>query len=233
MPNDSVAYILLSGGIDSTTAVARAAQYHQDVRCVSIDYGQRHSRELRAAQAVAAHYEFPHEVLRIPMPRTMLTDPSIMVPDISYAEIKGVSPTYVPFRNGLMLSMVTSLAAGRHLDPTQEGKPDFDRDVVIYAGMHAEDAAGGAYPDCFVEFTGAMACAIFIGTYQRVRLITPFISMMKHEIIKMGAELSAPYELSFSCYKGGEIHCGTCATCLSRKNAFIEAGVADPTMYAA
>lgn len=231
-PAQSVAYILHSGGIDSTTAVARARRFHADVRCVSIDYGQRHSREIAAAREIADHYGLPHEVVRVEMPRTMLTDPSIAVPDVSYSEITGVSPTYVPYRNGVFLSMITSLAAGRHLDPTRRDHPDFDRDVTIYAGMHAEDAAGGAYPDCFVEFTGAQAAAIYVGTYRKIRLITPFISMMKHEIIRLGAELGAPYSLSWSCYRGGDLHCGTCATCRARREAFVLAGVPDPTRYA-
>lgn len=231
---DPIYYVLLSGGIDSTTALARAndlTNSASDVHAVSIDYGQRHKRELRAAKEIADSYNITHEIIQISMPRTMLTDPSIEVPKVSYADIIGVSPTYVPFRNGLMLSTLTSFVAGRHLDPTRKGQADFDRDVVIFWGAHADDAAGDAYPDCTVEFIGAMACAVNIGTYRKVRVIAPFASMSKHEIVRMGIALDAPYDLSYSCYVGGDLHCGQCATCRARKEAFDLAEAQDPTIY--
>ena len=228
-----IAYTLLSGGIDSTTALARARALHDEVRCVSVDYGQRHRRELESAERVAAYYNCEWRLLQVSLPRTMLTDEAITVPAISYSEITGVSPTYVPFRNGTMLSQLTAHIAGRHLDPTQEGSPDYMRYAVIYAGMHAEDAAGGAYPDCSVEFCGAMACAIERGTYGKVRLVVPFINMMKHEIVAEGARypVVTPYELTWSCYRGGAVHCGECATCRARRAAFDLARVPDPTEY--
>jgi 7-cyano-7-deazaguanine synthase len=235
---EPIYYVLLSGGVDSTTALARAVSSSKstnDVRTVSIDYGQRHRKELESAAAVAAYYGVSHEIVKIDMPRTMLTDPSIKVPHISYAEITGVSPTYVPFRNGLMLSTLASLIAGRHLDPTKKDEPNFGRDIVIYWGAHADDAANDAYPDCTVEFIGAMANAIYTGTYRKVRVIAPFAAMEKWEIVKMGFDLVAPYGLSYSCYDGGEQHCGKCATCLARKEAFAKAGAKagwpDPTIY--
>lgn len=227
--NPPIAYVLLSGGIDSTAAMARAIYRHGVVRAVSVDYGQRHRREIQSAAAVAHYYDAPHEVLRLPMPRTMLTDPSVEVPKVSYSEIVGVSPTYVPFRNGYMLAALTSLVAGRHLDPLAEDQ----RDVVLLAGMHAEDAAGGAYPDCTKDFTDATGQAIAIGTYGRIRLEVPFIEKLKADIIREGHGLGAPFHLTFSCYEGGEVHCGTCATCRARREAFQIAGVPDPTEYAA
>lgn len=246
----SLAYVLLSGGIDSSTAVSEAihAQGQENVRAVSVDYGQRHRRELKAAQAIAHHYDISHEIISINMPRSMLTDPSIPVPNISYSEITGVSPTYVPFRNGMLISSLASLIAGRHFDPTKEFVPskevidgehmsvpnlDFMRDCLLYFGAHAEDAAGWAYPDCTPEFIGAMANALYIGTYHKLRLLTPWAFMMKDQIIKRGAELETPYQLTFSCYKGGENHCGVCATCRARREAFITANVNDPTVYEA
>jgi 7-cyano-7-deazaguanine synthase len=233
-----IIYCMLSGGIDSTTALTRAifmepSKHTEAVKAVSFNYGQRHLREIESAKEICDHYDVEHVVLTIPMPRTMLTDPSVEVPDISYDQIKGVSPTYVPFRNGLMLSTLTSYIAGRHLDPLLEGDEWIGDppDVQIWWGAHAEDAENWAYPDCTVEFMGAMANAIHVGTYYKVRLVTPFAAMMKHEIVKMGRELEVPYEKTFSCYKGGEIHCGTCATCQARSAAFTRAGVPDPTEY--
>lgn len=249
MSQAPIAYILLSGGIDSSTCVSEAIHSvgSKNVRTVSINYGQRHLKEIESAVAVAQFYGRAHETLKIDaMPRTLLTDPSLPVPDISYAQIEGVSPSYVPFRNGLMLSTLAAHIAGRHLDPTKEfldtphveGVPpvsnsDYRRDCLIYFGAHAEDAAGWAYPDCTPEFIGAMANALYFGTYHKVRLITPWAYMMKDQIIKRGFELKTPYHLTWSCYKGEALHCGTCATCLARKDAFKKAGVADPTEYAA
>jgi 7-cyano-7-deazaguanine synthase len=176
----------------------------------------------------------------------MLTDPSIEVPNISYAEIQGVSPTYVPFRNGLFLATLASHIAGIHFDPTKMTlpvestipgdnvpNPEYNADVTLYFGAHAEDAQNWAYPDCTPEFVGAMANALYVGTYHKLRLVTPFVHSTKSQIIQRGKQLGAPYYLTWSCYKGGEVHCGTCATCLARRDAFIEAGVEDPTIYMA
>src|SRR5690606_32391056 len=100
-------------------------------------------------------------------------------------------------------------------------------------GAHAEDAQNWAYPDCTPEFIGAMANAIFIGSYQRLRLWAPLMNMQKYQIVRVGADLGVPFHLTTSCYKGGDKHCGTCPTCISRKGAFIRANVPDPTVYAA
>lgn len=228
-----IAYVLLSGGIDSTTALARAVDIDKlEARCVSIDYGQRHRREIGSASVIAEYYSRPHRTLPLVIAeKTMLIDDSIQVPDISYAEIAGVSPTYVPFRNGMMLSRLAAHISEWHFDPTRSESADYGREAIIYWGAHAEDAQNWAYPDCTPEFIGAMANAIYIGTYHKVRVVAPFQSLLKHEIIEMGAEIRAPYRLTWSCYKGGETHCGTCATCLARKDAFLRAGVQDPTEY--
>jgi len=243
-----LAYVLLSGGVDSATCVSEAVHNHsrRNVRCVSIDYGQRHITEINHAKQIAEYYGRPHEILKVEMPKTMLTSPEIGVPQVSYDELPhGVSPTYVPFRNGLMLATLASFIAGRHFDPTQAGRqivgapegaternPEYNRDVVIYFGAHAEDAANWAYPDCTPEFIGAMASALWIGTYQKLRLVAPWTHMMKSEIIHRGARLGTPYYLTWSCYEGGELHCGTCSTCRARKDAFKAAGIKDPTVYA-
>lgn len=229
-----VYYALLSGGLDSTTALALAVEMAYDVadvHAISIDYGQRHKRELESAKAIAKYYGISHEIVEISMPRTMLTDPSIAVPHVSYADIKGVSPTYVPFRNGRMLSTLASIIAGRHLDPTMKNSPEFGRDCFIYWGAHADDAAGDAYPDCSIPFVEAMNRAIEIGTYDKVHVVTPFVRWEKSAIVLKAKQISVPIHLSWSCYEGGEKHCGQCATCRARKEAFEKAGVQDPTIY--
>jgi 7-cyano-7-deazaguanine synthase len=155
----------------------------------------------------------------------MLTNPDDKIPEVAYADIKGVSPTYVPFRNGLMLSAITSFAAGMLSDNDES-------ESGIYFGAHAEDAQNWAYPDCTFEFSGAMANAIFIGTYYKLRLHVPLIWMVKKEIIQKGADLGVDFSKTWSCYVGGDKHCGVCPTCRSRRLGFIDAGITDPTEYA-
>lgn len=259
------AFVLLSGGIDSTTCLALAIEHMKQVNGVvetySMDYGQRHIKEAECAQQIADYYKVKHTVIDVRGALgldSMLTDASQEVPNISYAEIKGVSPTYVPFRNGFMLSRLAAEAQryankvhkyldkqssmGGHWSPVPD--KDFEDIVTIYFGAHAEDAQNWAYPDCTPEFVGAMANAIYIGTYRAVRLVTPFNYASKTDIVRKGFSLQVPYELTWSCYKGEEQHCGVCPTCRARKQAFIDADLSgemlhdgvslcDPTKYAA
>lgn len=226
------AYVLLSGGIDSSTCLYIAREEFADVEGVSIDYGQRHSKEILSAMGLCAHLGIPHHIinLREIVPATMLTDPSREVPNISYDEIKGVSPTYVPFRNGLMLSAVTSFVHGELCKFGDSEKYD-GLEWAIYFGAHAEDAQNWAYPDCTPEFIGAMANAIHVGSYYKVRLHTPLEWKNKCQIIEWGDSLGVPWDKTWSCYKGGDLHCGTCPTCRARRAGFMQAGVTDPTVY--
>jgi len=224
------AYVLISGGIDSATCLflARAEFEFSDVLGISIDYGQRHRREIAAAAALCQAVGAGHEVLDLSgiVPRTMLTDPDAPVPNVSYAEITGRSPAYVPFRNGLMLSAVSSYAAGQQ-------EVDDRSESAIYFGAHAEDAQNYAYADCTPEFTGAMANAICVGSYSRLRLHTPLQWLDKEGVIRLGERLGVPWAMTWSCYKGEERHCGVCPTCRARRSGFARAQIADPTQYAA
>jgi len=216
----SKALVLHSGGIDSSTCLAIAREMFDMVESISIDYGQRHSREIDAAHEVSTFFGIHHRVVDMPEPpKSMLTDSSAPVPNISYDEITGVSPTYVPFRNGQLLARLAGIAQDEGAD-------------AIFFGAHAEDAKNWAYPDCTPEFIGAMANAIWVGTYMKVRLHTPIQWMFKHEIIALGAKLGVPFELTWSCYKGEHLHCGVCPTCRARRSGFEKAGVADLTKYA-
>lgn len=232
-------YVLLSGGVDSTTALTFAIEQlgQRNVACVSINYGQRHIRELEYAHKVSKFYGRPHIDHTIEgMPQAMLTDPSSEIPNVSYADLPhGISPTYVPFRNGQLLSKVAGYAQERlKADQEQKQRPGQEyTDAIIYFGAHAEDSQNWAYPDCTPEFTGAMANAIFIGTYEKVRLVVPWQHFLKYEIIKYGTEKGTPYHLTWSCYRGDKVHCGVCPTCRARKDAFKFAKVEDPTEYAA
>ncbi len=236
------AYVLLSGGIDSTVCLFKAHQdFDGNVEGISINYGQRHIKETEYAAKSCAYLGVKHRIIDLSgiVPKTMLTDETSEIPNKSYAEIEGVSPTYVPFRNGLLLSAVTSIVHGEYLKQDKYGGPDeYDGahpsqppEWGIYIGVHAEDAHNWAYADCTSEFTGAMANAIYIGTYHAVRLHTPLQWMNKQEIITLGDQLNVPWENTWSCYSGGELHCGTCPTCRARWDGFHKAGVIDPTEY--
>lgn len=247
-------FILLSGGIDSTTALAFARTRHEDAEfeAVTIDYGQRHRREIQAAADICDVYNIPHVVLDLKgLMSGMLVDKgdaNEAVPDVGYDELpKGISPTYVSFRNGLMLSALAARAQSWVMQqeaqqkeemPNWQDEEPYEFNAYIYCGVHADDAANWAYPDCTPEFVGGMANAIFIGTYNKVRLKAPFAELDKGMVVNMAVGLKAPLELTWSCYKGEELHCGVCPTCRSRKDAFFIArranggSLKDPTRYA-
>lgn len=227
------ALVLSSGGVDSTTCVGIAVDKlgKENVSTVSVFYGQKHAKELECANKVAKFYGVKHYELDLSSIMKYSNCPLLKgstkkIKHESYAEqIKengeGMVSTYVPFRNGLMLSSVATLAMSIY--PNEE--------VEIYLGAHADDSAGRAYADCSEEFTNAMKEAIHIGTYEKVTVKAPLVNMTKADVVKTGLELKVPYELTWSCYEGGEKQCGTCGTCIDRKNAFKQNGVKDPVEY--
>ena len=227
------ALVLSSGGVDSTTCIGIAVDKFgkENVATVSVFYGQKHSKELQCATNVALHYDLPHYEIDLSgilkfSNCPLLAHSTEEIEHKSYAEQiaengEGMVKTYVPFRNGLMLSSVAALAVS--IFP--------DSEVDIYLGAHADDAAGRAYADCSPEFSKAMYDAIKIGTYEKVSVRTPLINMNKAEVVKTGLALNVPYELTWSCYEGGEKACGTCGTCIDRQNAFILNGTLDPIAY--
>lgn len=248
-------YVLLSGGLDSTVCLHIAMSHAEHVEAISVDYGQRHKKEMEYASATCRKFNVPHKILNIEGilsgKGVMLSDASVEIPNISYADIKGVSPTYVPFRNGTLLSLITAQAQkwvnaeieelaihiqrvdGVSKDTAKQKATDEMRDqVAIYFGAHADDAANFAYPDTTFEFTGAMATAINVGSYYTIKLIVPLQWMNKTEVVEKGKRFGVDFSMTWSCYAGGEHHCGVCPTCRSRREAFVEAGIADPTIYA-
>lgn len=221
------ALVLLSGGLDSTTCLSLAVNAFgaANVSTLSILYGQKHDREVEAAKSIAAYFGCKHQVYTLPNLfqgyGSSLIDPEQEHPQLSYQEISsscGVSPTYVPFRNGNLLSAAAALAL-------------VENAAYIYYGAHAEDARGFAYPDCTPEFNGAMANAIYVGTYHKVRLLTPLQWSNKREVVFLAQQLNTPIHLTYSCYAGREKHCGKCPTCVSRVEAFKTAGLKDPVAY--
>ncbi|UTC29939.1 7-cyano-7-deazaguanine synthase [Brevundimonas phage vB_BpoS-StAshley] len=249
-------YVLLSGGVDSSAALGLAKLDFPDAQfeAVTIDYGQRHDVELQAAKDVADHFQVPHVIIDAKGFMSGLlvkADPVLgnaPMPNVSYDDLpKGISPTYVTFRNGLMLSILAARAQGWVME--QERADQATKHVAgelfeptefnayIYLGIHADDGANWAYPDCTQEFIGPMSAAIYTGTYNRVRVRAPFTFMQKSVVVQLGEMAGVPWEKTWSCYQGGEVHCGVCPTCRSRKDAFkiLKGGgvdISDPTIYA-
>ena len=227
------ALVLNSGGADSSTCVSIAVNddKYSEVATVSVMYGQKHVKELECAKKVAEYYNLAHYELDLSSVLkysncSLIATSTEEIPEKSYAEQiaengEGKVSTYVPFRNGLLLSSVAVLA--------QSIWPDDDVDILL--GAHADDAAGRAYADCSEEFTSAMNTAIVIGTYGKVRVVAPLVNMNKAEVIGTGLKLGVPYQCTWSCYRGGEKACGKCGTCIDRLAAFHANGVEDPIEY--
>lgn len=222
--------VLLSGGLDSSTALALACKEYgcENVVALSISYGQKHLKEIKASNDIASYYGVEHLSLDLEKifaysDCSLLSHSNKEIPHESYAnqiEQTMGSPvtTYVPFRNGLFLSSAASIALSKGCS-------------IIYYGAHKDDACGSAYPDCSKEFNDAINEAIYVGSGKQVRVVGPFINYSKKDIVKLGLELNVPYELTWSCYEGHDLACGVCGTCIDRKKAFIENGVKDPINY--
>lgn len=227
------AIVLSSGGADSTTCLGIAVQDvgAENVTTIGFSYGQKHTRELDASAKVAEYYHLNHIVIDLTdifrfSNCALLNHSTEEIEDASYADqisktSDGKVSTYVPFRNGLMLS--TAAAIAMSLYP--------DEDIDIYIGAHADDAARDAYADCRPDFIEYMQKSIGIGTYQHVHVIAPLNLMTKSEVVKTGLALNVPYHLTTSCYHGREKACGKCGTCVDRLAAFAANGVKDPIEY--
>ena len=199
-----------------------------DVLALTSYYGQKHAKELESARKVAAYYGVAHREVDLSQAFS-LSDSSLLqgshkkIAAESYADQlaekggEGTVDTYVPFRNGLFLSFAAAIAVSVGAE-------------VIYYGAHADDAAGRAYPDCTPEFETAMNTAIYEGSGRTCHLEAPLLSWNKAGVVKEGLRLGAPYELTWSCYEGGDKPCGVCGTCRDRAAAFAANGVADPAL---
>ena len=214
--------------MDSTTCLGLAIERFgkENVIALAITYGQKHTKEVEAAQAVAQYYGIEllsldlSTIFRYDTKCTLLQGSEEEIPEESYAEQlkktdgKPVS-TYVPFRNGLFLSSDASIALSKDCS-------------VIYYGAHSDDAAGNAYPDCSDAFNQSMKSAIEIGSGNQLTIEAPFVNMAKKDVVREGLRLKVPYHLTWSCYEGGDKPCGKCGTCRDRAAAFAANGVADP-----
>lgn len=213
---DSV--IILSGGLDSVTLLY---DRHDDIAlAVSFNYGQNHaSKEIPFAKYHAEKLGI--EFLEIDLQfmskyfKSSLLSGADAIPEGNYDE-ENMKSTVVPFRNGIMLSIATGIAESRGLKR-------------VYIANHAGDHT--IYPDCRPEFIIAMNQATMAGTWENITIAAPYTTITKADIVKRGTELGVDYSKTWSCYKGGDKHCGKCGTCRERKEAFKQAGVKDPTVY--
>lgn len=221
------AVVLLSGGIDSAVAGAFAKSKGYEILALTVDYGQRHSKEINAARKVAVGLgASEHKVLRVDLGQfggSALVDSSLEVPAArGRKEIGGDIPiTYVPARNTVLLGLGLSWAEAAGAE-------------AVFIGAHAIDYSG--YPDCRPEFIEAFRKVSALGTKRgvegrAVKIEAPLVNMGKTEIVKLGKELRLPFELTWSCYSGGEKACGVCDSCIIRLEAFREAGIDDPIEY--
>lgn len=208
--------------MDSVSALYRAHAESVVVACLSFHYGSKHNdREIPFARWHAGHLGIPH--LTIPLAfigeyfASDLLQSGGEIPKGHY-EAENMQKTVVPFRNGIMLSIAAGFAESNGAGGVV---------IAAHSGDHA------IYPDCRAGFMQAMAEAIRLGTYARLKLVRPFITMTKAEIASEGARLGVDFSKTWSCYVGGETHCGECGTCVERREAFQLAGLPDPTEYLA
>lgn len=213
---DSV--IIVSGGLDSITLLYDKAE--TIALAVSFDYGQNHgAKELPFAAHHCRKLGIPH--ITIPLSfmhryfKSSLLDGAEAIPEGHYAE-ENMKSTVVPFRNGIMLAIATGIAESHGLKR-------------VYIANHGGDHS--IYPDCRPDFIQAMDGAATAGTFVNVRIEAPYTNITKADIVRRGTALGVDYSKTWSCYKGSDVHCGKCGTCVERKEAFLEAGVKDPTEY--
>jgi len=214
--------VLCSGGMDSVAALYDAAQIHEVTAAISFHYGAKHNdREIPFAKWHADRLSIPH--ITVPLAfigeqfESDLLQKGGEIPKGHYEE-ETMKKTVVPFRNGIMLSIAGGFA---------ESKGAHGLVIAAHSGDHA------IYPDCREDFLSAMADAIRLGTYARVEVMRPFVTMTKTEIARRGHDLGVDFSQTWSCYVGGDVQCGECGTCVERREAFLLAGIVDPTAYLA
>jgi len=213
--------VLLSGGMDSSVALWHClAEGHEVIACLGVHYGSKHNAcELPMAKWQAEKAGVPFQTADLSVMNELIKSSLLLsgdeIPEGHYEE-ESMKSTVVPFRNGILLS----LAAGFAESLSAEGLV-----IAAHSGDHA------IYPDCREDFLSPMAQAISAGTYENLSLLRPFVDLRKEDIAKRGYELGIDFKHTWSCYKGGDTHCGVCGTCTERKEAFIIAQIEDPTPY--
>lgn len=219
------ATLIVSGGMDSATLAYLYDSKGYELHLVGFDYGQRHVKELESLRDIATGLKASWEVidlsaLKKALAGAALTSDDVAVPDGHYTK-ETMRITVVPNRNAIMLAIATGVAVANGSD-------------LVATGVHSGDHF--IYPDCRPHFIQTLNEAFILGTEGHAKedfhLEAPFVHSSKADIAKIGSELGVPYEKTWSCYKGGDIHCGRCGTCVERIEAFRLAEVEDPTVYA-
>lgn len=213
--------LIYSGGMDSTVLLYQLLKDNYAVRCLSIDYGQKHKRELQYAKTLCENLSLEHKIIDLTSVTQLLSNSSLVnleqsIPEGHY-EKESMKATVVPNRNMILLSLATAWAI------------NCKASSVSYAA-HSGDHA--IYPDCRESFAQGMNDVMQLCDWHSVTLIRPFVDLSKADICQLGAKLQVPYEKTWSCYLGKELHCGRCGTCIERREAFHLANVEDPTEYA-
>jgi len=210
------AVVVYSGGLDSTVLLYKAIDMGYSVLPIGFNYGQKHSKELFCAKDICRSLGLNYKMVNLShLLKSALTDPNQKIPDGHY-EDENMKKTVVPNRNAIMISIAYGYAISKGAE-------------VVFYGAHAGDHS--IYPDCRPEFFEALKIALKLGNYSPPRLEAPFIEMRKEKIVELGDCLKVPLYKTWSCYKGRKEHCGTCGTCIERKEAFELARVQDPTIY--
>ncbi|MCF1482561.1 MULTISPECIES: 7-cyano-7-deazaguanine synthase QueC [Rhizobium/Agrobacterium group] len=213
--------VVCSGGLDSVSLADKMAAEHELIGLISFDYGQRHKKELDFAALAAKRLGVPHQIIDMTNIGASLTGSALTddldVPDGHYAE-ETMKITVVPNRNAIMLAIAFGVAAARKADAVA---------LAVHGGDHF------IYPDCRPGFIDAFQImqAHALEGYADVKLLAPFVTVSKADIVTEGAKYGTPFDQTWSCYKGGARHCGRCGTCVERREAFHLAGVTDPTDY--
>ena len=213
--------VLLSGGMDSATLLHHEHAAGRVAAALSFDYGAKHNhRELPLARAQAAALGVRHEVVDLGCLGRLLASDLLVsggeIPDGHYTD-RSMRSTVVPFRNGILLAIAAGFAESVGAGAVA---------IAAHAGDHT------IYPDCRPAFMDAMDAAVRLGTYAGIRLACPFVGWDKAAVVRRGHELGLDFRGTWSCYKGGDLHCGRCGTCVERREAFQLAGLPDPTDYA-
>jgi len=220
--------VLLSGGLDSTTVAGLAVQElgSEHVGAISFQYGQKHGVELQAARDVALQLRLKEHWVQditgvFAQAHSALVGQMTPMPEQTYEALRamqGPSPTYVPLRNSVLMTIAGAYALIHGYDE-------------LWVGVHADDALNDAYPDCRMDAVGAIAAGMHIGSYYQLRVRAPLQYMTKADVVRTGMRVQAPLEHTWSCYEGVETPCGRCPTCVAREQAFREVGVLDASRW--
>ncbi|MGH7900327.1 MAG: 7-cyano-7-deazaguanine synthase QueC [Thermodesulfobacteriota bacterium] len=218
------AVVMASGGIDSSTLLYKSLKDGYEVFALTFIYGQKHKREIEYARDVCKSLNISHKIIDLSSLKEVFSGSALTDSNIDIPEVPAETPHYdtlkttiVPNRNSIFLSIAIAYAVS------------VDANCVFF-GAHQSDR--GVYPDCRLEFIESFEHSERLANDKPdLKILAPFVEMEKSQIVKLGAELGVPYKMTWSCYRGEDIHCGVCSSCRERKRAFSQSGVHDPTVY--